>query len=531
MATFEVTAPNGSVYEITAPDGASEQQVLQYAQQQFASAEGQKEQPAPQAPQRSLGQEIGRQVGLTGRALYEGFTAPATAVLEAGRGLYNVGANLLGSESRLPSVAQAQSEMLTKAGVPVPETGLERAVQAGAQGMAGTAGLAKMAPSVPALAGDLARQIPVSGVAGLVSQPTAEVIKDYTGSDLAATVAAVGMGAMAAGASGRLLNAAGKGVDAVKRKFGYETPDNPPIYTMDEVKQRASRSYRAVENEGITVKPQSALNMVSDIRQSLADINMIKGSPEALAAERVLNQMQEIIGTQRVPFSTIDRLRQMANDLKMSKEPKEARLGSAAVDSIDNYIAKLNGNDIIAGKTGIDAAVKKITEARKDWRNASRAQVLEDALNVAEIKKEMPNASESELIRRGFVNIAANKNKMGLFNQEEQNIIKSVIKGGSLDPMLSFFAQFNPARSKLSAYGYGAATAGSLAGGSPTAGMLTAGLAGTGYTADTIQGVLRRRAAQAAANAIASGQTQGPPRNLAYRGLFTTGLVPPETGQ
>jgi len=131
--------------------------------------------PQPQqAPeQRSLGQEIGRQVGLTGRALDEGFTAPATAVLEAGRGRYNVGANLLGAESRLPSVAQAQSEMLTKAGVPAPETGLERAVQAGAQGMAGTAGLAKMAPSVPAIAGDLARQIPVSAVAGLVSQPTA----------------------------------------------------------------------------------------------------------------------------------------------------------------------------------------------------------------------------------------------------------------------------------------------------------------------------------------------------------------------
>ena len=120
---------------------------------------------------------------------------------------------------------------------------------------------------------------------------------------------------------------------------------------------------------------------------------------------------------------------------------------------------------------------------------------------------------------------------MNLFNKEEQNIIKSVIQGGSLDPMLSFAAQFNPMRSKLSAYGYGAATAGSIAGQSPTAGALAAGLAGAGYTADTIQGVLRRRAAQVAANAIASGQTQGSPPNLAYRGLFTTGLVLPEPNQ
>lgn len=468
--------------------------------------------PKPQqAPeQRSLGQEIGRQVGLTGRALYEGFTAPATAVLEAGRGLYNVGANLMGSESRLPSVAQAQSQMLTQAGVPAPENRLERAVQAGAQGMAGTAGLAKMAPSIPALAGDLARQIPVSAVAGLVSQPTAEVVKDYTGSDLAATVAAVGMGTLAAGASGRAIGAA--------------TADKKPIYTMDEIKQRASKSYRAMDDSGVAIKPQSVLDMLNDTRQKLMDARMIPNTDQANAVNASLKQMESIVGTGRVSFTKLEKLRQIGNDLRGSKDADVARLGNVIVDNMDNYITKLNNQDLIAGKAGLDDAVKNLVNARKDWRNASRAQVLEDALNVAEIKKEMPNASESELIRRGFVNIAANKQKMNLFNKEEQNIIKSVIQGGSLDPMLSFAAQFNPARSKLSAAAYGAAAMG----GSPTT---AAGLAATGYTADTIQSILRRRAAQQAANAIASGQTQGPPRNLAYRGLFTTGLVPPEPGQ
>lgn len=455
---------------------------------------------------RTAGQELGRQLGLTGRAAYEAFTSPATAVLEAGRGLYNIGANLIGSESRIPSFAQAQSQMLTQAGVPEPETRLERAVQAGTQAMAGTAGLAKAAPGIAALSADMARQIPVSAVTGMVSQPTAEVIKDYTGSDLAATIAAVGAGTLAAGASGRAIGAAIR--------------ENKPVYTMEEVRQRASKAYREVDDAGITVKPQSALGMVGNIRKALDDANMIAGSKEAVEVEKTLAQMERIIGTQKVPFSTIDRLRQMANDLKGSSDPKEARLGSVAVDAVDNYITKLNGRDLIAGKTGIDDAVNKVVNARKDWRNASRAQVLEDALNVAEIKKEMPNASESELIRRGFVNIAANKNKMNLFSEKEQNIIKSVIKGGSLDPLLSFAAQFNPTRSKLSAaaYTFGATQA-------PAAAV---GVGATGYAADTIQSLLRRRAAQQAANLIASGQALPTQPNLAYRGLFTTGLVPPE---
>lgn len=479
------------------PDTMSEQEIA-------AVLSG--EQPAQP---RSLGQEIGRQVGLTGRALYEGITAPATAVLEAGRGLYNLGANLVGSESRLPSVAEAQSRMLTQAGVPAPETGLERAVQAGAQGMAGTAGLARLAPSIPALAGDMARQIPVSGVAGLVSQPTAEVIKDYTGSDLAATVAAVGMGTVAAGASGRALGAAIK--------------DNKPVFTMEEVKQRASKSYRAMDDSGVAIKPQSVLNMITDTRQKLTDARMIPNTDSANAVNASLKQMESIVGTGRVSFTKLEKLRQIGNDLRGSKDGDVARLGNVIVDNMDNYITKLNNKDLIAGQAGLDDAVKNLVNARKDWRNASRAQVLEDALNVAEIKKEMPNASESELIRRGFVNIAANKQKMNLFNKEEQNIIKSVIQGGSLDPMLSFAAQFNPARSKLSAAAYGVAATQTP--------MTAGGLAATGYTADTIQSVLRRRAAQQAANAIASGRTQGPPPNLAYRGLFTTGLVPPEPNQ
>ena len=58
-------------------------------------------QPTAQPQGRSIGQEILRQLGLTARAGYEAFTAPATAVLEAGRGAYNIAAEALGSEKKI----------------------------------------------------------------------------------------------------------------------------------------------------------------------------------------------------------------------------------------------------------------------------------------------------------------------------------------------------------------------------------------------------------------------------------------------
>lgn len=459
----------------------------------------------PEPQQRSFGQEVARQAGLAGRAIVTGITSLPMAVGDVLAHSQNLANQLTGREARVQVPSESFQAQLTQAGVPVPQNTAERTAQAGMQAMTGTAAMAKQ---VPVSVANAAKEVPIAGVSAALSQPAAEVVKDYTGSDLAATMAAIGVGGVTAGYTGRAMNAMEKG---------------KPLYTMDEVRQRASRQYTEVDNAGITIKPKSALDMVSTIRQNLDDANMIPGSKEAIEVEKSLAQMEKIIGTQKVPFSTLDRLRQMANDLKGSKDAKEARLGAIAVNTIDDYITKLNGKDVIAGKEGVDAAVKKISEARKDWRNASRAQILEDALNVAEMKALDPKASEGDLIRRGFINIAANKQKMGLFTPEEQNVIKAVANGGSADSLLTFFGQFNPFRSKLAAAGSAAFA---------TQAPVTAGLvAGGGLAADTLQGVLRRRAAEAAVKTIASGAAKPNQPNYAYRGLLTTGLVRPDTNQ
>jgi D-tyrosyl-tRNA(Tyr) deacylase len=48
---------------------------------------------------------------------------------------------------------------------------------------------------------------------------------------------------------------------------------------------------------------------------------------------------------------------------------------------------------------------------------------------------------------------------MNLFSKDEQNAIKAVVKGSSLDPLLTLMAKFNPQRSQIMA---GGAFAGSI---------------------------------------------------------------------
>ena len=459
-------------------------------------------QAAP-TPKRSMVDEFGRQVGLTARAGYEAVTSPATMVLEAIRSGYNLGAEALGSESRMPSAAQAQSRRLTAMGVPEPENALERAVQSGTQAMTSTAGMAKLAPNVPALASDLIRQVPASATAGLVAQPTAEVVKEITGSDTAATIAGILTGTVAASATG-------KGID-----YKYR-----PRETIAQVKERASQAYQDVDNAGITVKADSVKNMFQDVRTALDDARMVPGTAQANEVTARLTEMSRILGSnQSVPFSYIDKMRATLNDLKASSDKDIKRLGGVAVTRVDDYISNISGKDVIAGKDGIDKAVKDIMAARKDWRNASRATSLEDALDVAEVKALDPKASESELIRRGFINLAANKDKMKAFSTSEQNIIKSVAKGGPFDSVLTMISRFSPLRSQLAAAG-GAAVYTQ----SPTAALA---LSGGGLTADLLQSYLRRQAATRGIQEIAAGATPRAP-NLAYRGLLGGALNPTE---
>jgi len=479
-----------------------QQQALAIASARLRAQELEQQQQPTQEP-RSLGQEAVRQLGLTGRAAYEAFTSPATMALEAVRSGVNLGAEALGSDYRMASPAAAQSQMLTEAGLPVPEGMIERAVQSGTQAMAGTAGLARLAPNVPALASDMFRQVPAAAAAGLTAQPVAEITKTITGNETAGTIAGILAGTIAAAGTG-------KGIDLKYR----------PRETIAQVKDRAAQSYQAVDDAGITLKPESVQGMIKNINSALDDARMVPGTDSAREVTARLNEMSRVLGDSKMlPFSTVDKMRAMLNDLKGSKDPDVRRLGGVAVTKVDDYISNVSGKDIVAGREGIDVAVKNIMAARKDWRNASRAQTLEDALNVAETKALDPKASESELIRRGMINLAADKNKMKLFTPKEQNIIKSVAQGGNFDKILSMIAQFSPLRSKLATVG----TAG-LYTQSPTAAYATAG---AGLTADVLQGLLRRQAAQSAVGQIAAG-AQAPAANLGYRGLISGAMNPPE---
>jgi hypothetical protein len=154
-----------------------------------------------------------------------------------------------------------------------------------------------------------------------------------------------------------------------------------------------------------------------------------------------------------------------------------------------------------------------LSTARNKWKVSARAQILEDVLDVAAAKSLDPKASESELIRRGLINLVANKKRMALFSTEEQKAIRQAANSGAKDALLSFVSRFNPQRSQLVAGGtVGAAFV------DPISATL---IAGTGFAADKMQQAMRTKQTQKLISDMLSGNVRPPDFNSpGYRSLI-----------
>ena len=109
--------------------------------------------------------------------------------------------------------------------------------------------------------------------------------------------------------------------------------------------------------------------------------------------------------------------------------------------------------------------------------------------------------------------------KMRVFTNDEQNAIKAVAKGGSLDPLLSFVAKFDPTRRNV----LGAGAVGAAA----YKPEIALPLIGAGVGAEAMQDLLRRRNAQRLMSGLLTGTVQPPPASTVPQGLFFGAMTTP----
>ena len=152
MAEFLFTDPQGQKFKVTAPEGATEAEAFSMLQGQ--APQSQAIEPAPK--QRTMTQELLRQLGLTGRAGLTGVTGLASAVLDTPYKLTNIGRAAF-DKPPLETPSEAQQKLFTKMGLPEPEDTQENVVQILASMVAGSGDPASRALQLAAAASPAAQ--------------------------------------------------------------------------------------------------------------------------------------------------------------------------------------------------------------------------------------------------------------------------------------------------------------------------------------------------------------------------------------
>ena len=119
MPDYEITSPEGKRFVVTAPDGATQEQVLAYAQQQFSSAPKAEPGMMEAVDDAILSNPIGRTIAEGAAAVNRGATQVADFLTTKP---INSALEIAGSESRVPTITETLSPATTgnfmEAGIP-----------------------------------------------------------------------------------------------------------------------------------------------------------------------------------------------------------------------------------------------------------------------------------------------------------------------------------------------------------------------------------------------------------------------------
>lgn len=496
---------NGQHYEL--PDGLSNEQALSKIQTYLGQ-----QQPSPTASENpSILSELGRQLGLTARAGISGLSSVPNAVADFVSGAANLGLMAAGSDSRVPYLSQVQQQGLDQT-FPTPKPGLEQGIQTASSAVAGLMTPGMKVPmadqaanaterQILARAGSEAAAVAAGSVAG---EEAAKKVTEVTGSPWAGIAAGLATGTLVGSGTGKAV-------------FSAVGPRKEPV-TIEQIRRRASQGYRTMEDAEVTVDSNSINNkLLPKLKDALEKNNY---DPELVKAHGdiadTIKLLEKLSSDPTVDFPRLETLRGTFSKLAAGTDDT-ARLAKIATNQIDSYLANLNPKDL-SSKVGANPkeAIQALEKARADWRNQSRAQVLQDILDSSTARMEGSTGATADIIKRNLVNLTANKDKMNMFSTREQNVIKAAAKATDLETLLSIMAKFNPERGAMQA----AFTGSALMNADTIKGQVGLGAAGTGYVADKLLTATRKKEVQDLISQIASGNLQPPKEGFAIPGLF-----------
>lgn len=390
--------------------------------------------PTPeQAPEKSMMDEAGRQVALTGASALRGVTSPLTLVGDGLNSVVNLGLQGLGVDYQLPLASQVvrdASERIAK-----PENAQERIVGDVTDTIASlitTGGVAKAAEFLSKGFGVAGKSL-ANSMRGMSPNQALEATKSMganLGKQATTAVAATG----AASATQELTDNTGLGLAAgvVAGVLTGKAPTKNMTKTIEEAKKAASALYDRVANSKLRFESFAGQDFNKSIINALDEKTLpLDGEGMATVRSVLKTWNKGLKNPEGVELTSFERLRKEANNMitNAGGNHNQRMAGYAIKNTVDDFLGAVTTKMV---KSGDKEGVELLVEGRKTFRTASKASVLETVLLEAKHQSEVtPNLSYADALQREMVKLAKNQKKLKVnFSGEEIARLKDISKGG-----------------------------------------------------------------------------------------------------
>jgi hypothetical protein len=244
-------------------------------------------------------------------------------------------------------------------------------------------------------------------------------------------LAQAGKGAAMGAATGAVTG----GVAAFAASKGVKLP------TTQEIKDKSQAAYQTAENAGVVLTPQASIDLADkvDVALQAANINpRIHG--QATAALQALKEDAQ----KGFTLTKLDQARQLFRDASMTSDAGNNRVAKLGIAAIDSEVKNLQPAQLQAGNAPVALAALK--DARSSWSQYSKAQVLDDVMEIADVKGgEYSVSGKENAVRAGFKNLytslVRDKAERAMWTDQEVAAIKKVAQGGPVVNFLRFIGK------------------------------------------------------------------------------------------
>lgn len=456
MPNFRITAPDGTQYNVTGPDGATEQDALAQVQAQHSQAPAQPQASAAEAPlQDPSVMDRLRANPVVG--------APLQTVLRAGQGVEQLAAHGAASLFDLGGLAPNQVSRALR-GV---SGAVDQAISSQNQGYESAGARVDAASTNPRASkafrstGEImGNMLNPAGMAG----NAIEAAPGLVNAGLRGAASGAGFGASQPvlndenywlQKAGQVAVGAGTGGvtgTAAARLGGERMRPNPPP-TTQQLRGQADEAYAQARDAGVVIRQDSFNNAVDEIER-VAQRSGLRPRIDTRAADAI-DAMREEAQHGPLTLERADELRQVASRVLNSQDRGERRIGHIIVDSLDDYIDSLGPQDVTsAGNPQI--ATQALNRGREVYARSAKSAEIERLMERARnaVGANYTTAGLETATRQQFRALANNDRAMRRFTPDERAAITQVVRGGPVQNVLRMVGRFSP-RGVMTGAGYG----------------------------------------------------------------------------